>query len=216
MNKALSSSLSSRQTHCVNAFHVYDWIQKKYEGELDVFRSNGTDGIISGINLCDLLLQRNRFFIEAMIVDENGCLISPERGITITELTNSMTRSKKRLNDEGNCPVLHRAVIQKQGQYVLTLIDKTTGQVCRSNLIPFTIQESVHLYAPLDTTIQVDVTNVEFNVTPSCINNVQELRVEVSICQSITSGCTKTIEIEGSCITPREDLRPSHCKHKIY
>ncbi|MBN8435788.1 hypothetical protein JF536_17120 [Priestia flexa] len=207
---------SSHQTHCVNAFHLYDWVQKKYEGELDVFKSDGTDEIINGINLCELLLQSNRFFIEAMIVDENGCPASPERGITTTELTNSMMRTKKKVNDEDNCSSLYRAVMQKQGRYVLKLVDQTTGQICRSNPIPFTIQETVYLYAPTGTTVQSDVISVEFTVTPSCINREQELRVEVRICQNVTSGCSKTIQLEGAYIHPREELQSSHCKHSHY
>ncbi|TYS67788.1 hypothetical protein FZC76_14600 [Sutcliffiella horikoshii] len=208
------SSFFSHQVNCVNAFKIYDWVQKRFEGEVDVFRSDGEDGLISGIDLCSILSDNNTLKLEAMIVDANGTPVSPDVGIKVTELTNTNTRIEKQMMLNEDCSTLNQIVIQKHGMYALKLVDASTNQVCISNPIPFTIIETLYLYAPTGTSIQCEITDVDFSVSPSCNNFQQEIKVDITICQDITSGCSKPVEIKGYSIQPRaEEKNTFACQH---
>lgn len=183
---------------------------------MDVFRSDGGDGIISGIDLCSLLSDTKHLTIEAMIVDTHGYPVSPDVGIKVKELTNAHTRKEKHTTLDEECSLLHQIVIQKHGMYALKLVDASTNQICISNPIPFSIIETLYLYAPTGTFIECEITDADFIVTPYCNNCQQEIKVDITICQDITSGCSKPVKINGHSIQPRAEVKTAGCQRDIH
>ncbi|WP_409405318.1 BMQ_0737 family morphogenetic spore coat protein [Priestia megaterium] len=211
--------MTNLSTECIRAFRLHDWTQKTVNKLIDSFKNE--DGpIIEEINICDDARSSDFYLLTAELVDENGRPISPEKGITVTDLTNYETKHKETTGK------LKKVRLEFSGFYVIKIFNTKTRVTCVTTPVSFSFIDQTYLCVPTYVKVDATVINAELNVSTLCVcGELTSLDVFITACFQVFSGLDSVVRIQvlDQC-QPRPDISsvkpctstPSPCANCIF
>ncbi len=194
-----------RESLCVNAEKVYDWVIEEGTGSTTLLASRLPVAIPA---------DATNVQVKCILTDENGIPLPINTQIDVTEVA---PREDRQFDLDGTIVTLQRVLFTKKIYIVLEIsgVDSATGSqffITSDPFPPFNFTETEYLCAPPGTTLIVRISDFSCQtvVNRTETDAISGFGVSIFICQSIQVVAPVTIELSANFCVPRETLS-EHC-----